>query len=73
MKYNTVYAIELNNKSFIKDWNKEVRIMLGGKPIKGFFHQTALGRDTQFNRHLGPSVISNTKSGRITPPTAGIS
>ena len=28
MKYNTVYAIELNNKSFIKDWNKEVRIML---------------------------------------------
>ena len=28
MKYNTVYAIELNNKSFIKDWNKKVRIML---------------------------------------------
>ena len=28
MKYNTVYAIELNNKSFIKAWNKEVRIML---------------------------------------------
>ena len=28
MKYNTVYAIELNNKSFIKEWNKEVRIML---------------------------------------------
>ena len=28
MKYNTVYAIELNNKSFIKDWNKEVRVML---------------------------------------------
>lgn len=28
MKYNTVYAIELNNKSFIKNWNKEVRIML---------------------------------------------
>ena len=28
MKYNTVYAIELNNKSFISEWNKEVRIML---------------------------------------------
>ena len=28
MKYNTVYAIELNNKSFISEWNKEIRIML---------------------------------------------
>ena len=28
MNYDTVYAIELNNKSFIKEWNKEVRIML---------------------------------------------
>ena len=28
MKYDTVYAIELNNASFIKEWNKDVRIML---------------------------------------------
>ena len=28
MKYDTVYAIELNNASYIKEWNKDVRIML---------------------------------------------
>tara|TARA_B100001057_G_scaffold284878_1_gene285164 strand:- start:25 stop:729 length:705 start_codon:yes stop_codon:yes gene_type:complete len=28
MKYNTVYAIELNNTSYIKEWDKEIRIML---------------------------------------------
>jgi len=28
MKFNTVYAIELNNKTFVKEWNKEIRIML---------------------------------------------
>tara|TARA_B100000767_G_scaffold273187_1_gene302653 strand:+ start:1499 stop:2809 length:1311 start_codon:yes stop_codon:yes gene_type:complete len=28
MNYDTVYAIELNNKSFIKQWGKEIRIML---------------------------------------------
>ena len=28
MNYNTVYAIELNTKVFIKEWNKEIRIML---------------------------------------------
>jgi len=25
---NTAYSIELNNATFIKEWNKEVRIML---------------------------------------------
>ena len=25
---NTVYAIELNTKVFLKEWNKEIRIML---------------------------------------------
>ena len=28
MNFDTVYAIELNNKSYIEDWKKEVRIML---------------------------------------------
>ena len=28
MKYDTVYAIELNNTSYIKQWDKEIRIML---------------------------------------------
>jgi Xaa-Pro aminopeptidase len=28
MNFDTVYAIELNNKSYIKEWKKEVRIML---------------------------------------------
>ena len=28
LQYNTVYAIELNTKVFIKEWNKEIRIML---------------------------------------------
>ena len=28
MNYNTVYAIELNTKVFIKEWNKDIRIML---------------------------------------------
>ena len=48
MKYNTVYAIELNNKSFIKDWNKEVRIMLeeaGMFEQKGFRYVN--GRQTE--------------------------
>ena len=28
MNYNTVYAIELNTKVFIKEWNKDIRVML---------------------------------------------
>ena len=39
MMYDTAYAIELNNKSFIKEWGKEVRIMLEEAGIfekKGF-------------------------------------
>ena len=28
MNYNTVYAIELNTKVFIEEWNKEIRVML---------------------------------------------
>ena len=28
MSYDTVYAIELNNLTYIKDWKKDVRIML---------------------------------------------
>ena len=28
MNYDTVYAIELNNLTYIEDWNKDVRIML---------------------------------------------
>ena len=39
MMYDTAYAIELNNKSYIKEWGKEVRIMLEEAGIfekKGF-------------------------------------
>ena len=39
MMFDTAYAIELNNKSFIKEWGKEVRIMLEEAGIfekKGF-------------------------------------
>ena len=28
MNYNTVYAIELNTKVFIEEWNKDIRVML---------------------------------------------
>ena len=28
MSYDTVYAIELNNLTYIEDWKKDVRIML---------------------------------------------
>ena len=49
MKYNTVYAIELNNKSFISEWNKEVRIML---EEAGLFDQNGFkyinGRQKEF-------------------------
>jgi len=49
MKYNTVYAIELNNKSFISEWNKEVRIML---EEAGLFEQNGFryinGRQKKF-------------------------
>ena len=49
MNYDTVYAIELNNKSFIKEWNKEVRIML---EEAGLFEKNGFryinGRQTEF-------------------------
>lgn len=35
LHYNTVYAIELNNTSYIKEWNKDIRIML---EEAGFFN-----------------------------------
>jgi len=28
MNFDTVYAIELNNKTYLKEWGKEIRIML---------------------------------------------
>ena len=48
MNYDTSYAIELNNKTFIKEWNKEVRIMLEEAGIfeeKGFRYIN--GRQTE--------------------------
>ena len=48
MNYDTSYAIELNNKTFIKEWNKEVRIMLEEAGIfeqKGFRYVN--GRQTE--------------------------
>lgn len=48
MNYDTTYAIELNNRTFIKEWNKEVRIMLeeaGMFEQKGFRYVN--GRQTE--------------------------
>jgi hypothetical protein len=28
MNFDTVYAIELNNKTYLKEWGKDIRIML---------------------------------------------
>ncbi len=48
LNYNTVYAIELNNTSFIKEWNRDIRIML---EEAGFFNEQGLnyvnGRQTE--------------------------
>ena len=48
LNYNTVYAIELNNTSFIKEWNRDIRIML---EEAGFFdengHSYVNGRQTR--------------------------
>ena len=48
LNYNTVYAIELNNTSFIEEWNGDVRIML---EEAGFFdesgHSYVNGRQTR--------------------------
>ena len=45
---NTVYAIELNNTSYIKEWDREIRIML---EEAGFFgedgHVYVNGRQTK--------------------------
>ena len=48
LQFNTSYAIELNTKVFIKEWNKEVRIMLEEAGIfeqKGFRYVN--GRQTE--------------------------
>lgn len=48
MNYNTVYAIELNTKVFIKEWNKDIRVML---EEAGVFEETGFryvnGRQTE--------------------------
>ena len=60
MNYNTVYAIELNTKVFIEEWNKEIRVMLeeaGTYEESGFRYVN--GRQTKLiligdkKRHLG--------------------
>ena len=60
MNYNTVYAIELNTKVFIKEWNKDIRIMLeeaGAFEKSGFRYVN--GRQTELilvggkRNHLG--------------------
>ena len=60
MNYNTVYAIELNTKVFIKEWNKDIRVML---EEAGVFENTGFryvnGRQTELiligskRKHLG--------------------
>ena len=60
MHYNTVYAIELNTKVFIKEWNKDIRVML---EEAGVFEETGFryvnGRQTELilvgskRNHLG--------------------
>ena len=48
MNYNTVYAIELNTKVFIEEWNKDIRVML---EEAGVFEETGFryvnGRQTE--------------------------
>ena len=48
LQYNTVYAIELNTKVFIEEWNKEIRIML---EEAGFYGKNGFryvnGRETE--------------------------
>jgi len=49
MMFDTAYAIELNNKSYIKEWGKEIRIMLEEAGIfekEGFRYVN--GRQTEF-------------------------
>ena len=60
MNYNTVYAIELNTRVFIKEWNKDIRVML---EEAGVFEKTGFryvnGRQTELilvgskRNHLG--------------------
>ena len=60
MNYNTVYAIELNTKVFVKEWNKDIRVML---EEAGVFEKTGFryvnGRQTELilvgskRNHLG--------------------
>ena len=60
MNYNTVYAIELNTKVFIEEWNKDIRVMLEEAGVfekKGFRYVN--GRQTELilvgskRKHLG--------------------
>ena len=60
MNYNTVYAIELNTKVFIEEWNKDIRVMLEEAGVfeeKGFRYVN--GRQTELilvggkRNHLG--------------------
>ena len=49
MMFDTAYAIELNNKSYIKEWDKEIRIMLEEAGVfekEGFRYVN--GRQTEF-------------------------
>ena len=60
MNYNTVYAIELNTKVFIEEWNKDIRVML---EEAGVFEESGFryvnGRQTELilvgskRNHLG--------------------
>jgi len=49
LQYNTAYAIELNTTVYIKEWDKDVRIML---EVPGFFGEDGFryinGRQTEF-------------------------
>ena len=48
LNYNTVYAIELNNTSYIKEWGRDIRIMLEEAGFYGVDgHRYVNGRQTQ--------------------------
>ena len=53
LNYNTVYAIELNNTSFIKEWNRDIRIML---EEAGFFDEN--GHSYVNGRQTGIKIIN---------------
>ena len=53
LNYNTFYAIELNNTSFIKEWNRDIRIML---EEAGFFDEN--GHSYVNGRQTGIKIIN---------------